>query len=275
MSIIAISRGTFSGGEALAKRVAERLGYRCLSREMNLEAAATRYRVPTEQLAETIEKRPSFFDRVLGERSAYLTFVRAALCEHARGDNLVYHGYVGQLLLPGISHVIAVRVIADMELRRRAAMRQENLDERAALDRIEQADKERREWTRFLFGVDWENPHLYDLVVNLSRMSLETACETVVQLTEQEDFKPTAASTKAMQNLALASRVSAALRMDFTTRDADLNVSAEDGVVTITGTTRWPEVADAVPAVVRQVDEVREIRSEIRGVTHPRPLTWY
>jgi hypothetical protein len=50
MSIIAISRGTFSGGETLAKRVAERLGYQCVSREMNLEAAAKEYGVSAEQL---------------------------------------------------------------------------------------------------------------------------------------------------------------------------------------------------------------------------------
>src|SRR5512143_749415 len=110
MSIITISRGTFSGGEALAKRVAERLRYRCLGRETNLETAAQRYMVPAEELSAAMEKRPSFWERMLGERAAYLAFVRAALCEEARAGRLVYHGYIGQLLLAGISHVIRVRV---------------------------------------------------------------------------------------------------------------------------------------------------------------------
>ena len=106
MSIIAISRGTFSGGEALAKRVAERLGYPCLSRETNLEAAAKTYGVPAADLVAAMEKRPPFWQRVLGERTTHLMFVRAALCEHAQADNLVFHGLVGHLLLPGISHVV-------------------------------------------------------------------------------------------------------------------------------------------------------------------------
>jgi hypothetical protein len=127
MAIIAISRGTFSGGEALAKRVAERLGYQCLGREANLEAAARRYRIPADQLAAAMEKRPSFLERVIGERAAYLTFVRASLCEQAREGNLVYHGYLGQLLFPDISHVIAVRVIADPEFRIQAAMQHARL----------------------------------------------------------------------------------------------------------------------------------------------------
>lgn len=275
MSIIAISRGTFSGGEALAQRIAGRLGYQCLSRETNLDAAATRYGVPKEEFAAAMEKRPSFFDRVLGERAAYLTFVRAALCEQAEGGQLVYHGYLGHLLLPGISHVIGVRVIADMEFRLQAASREQKLARTEALAYIERIDQERREWTRFLFGVDWENPHLYDLVLNLSRMSLETAYETVARLIEREEFKPTPTSVEAMKNLTLQSRVSAVLAMDFRTRDAVLKVTADNGIVTITGTTRWSEVEQAVSAVVRQVVGVKELRKEITGATPPHPLTWY
>jgi len=275
MSIIAISRGTFSGGEALAKRVAERLGYQCLARETNLEAAANRYMVPAEALTAAMEKRPSFWDRMLGERAAYLTLVRAALCEEARGGKLVYHGYLGHFLLSGISHVISVRVIADVEFRVQAAQRQQNLAREDALAHIEKTDKERREWIRFLFEVDWEDPHLYDLVLNLSRMSLDAACETVAQLTEWDEFQPNPISLEAMENLALHSQVSAALATDFRTRGADLRITADDGIVTITGKSRWPEVADAVPVVVRQLAGVKEIRCEIAGTSPPSPLTWY
>jgi cytidylate kinase len=275
MCIIAISRGTFSGGEALARRVAERLQYRCLAREANLEAAAQRCMVPADELAAAMEKRPSFWERMLGERAAYLAFVRATLCEQARGGRLVYHGYLGQFLLAGISHVISVRVIADTAFRIQAAQRQQNLSRKDALAYIAKADTERRDWTRFLFEADWEDPHLYDLVLNLSRMSLDAACETVARLTEREEFQPNPASLKAMEDLTLHSQVSAALAMDFRTRGTDLRVTADDGVVTVTGRSRWPEVADAVPSVVRQVAGVTTVKCEIIGISQPSPLTWY
>lgn len=275
MSIIVISRGTFSGGEALARGVAERLGYECLSREENLDVAARRYGVQTEQLTETMESRPSFWDRILGERAVYLTFVRAALCERARGGRLVYHGYLGQLLLPGLSHVVSIRVIADPEFRVQAAMRRQGLARKDALAYIERVDRERRDWTRFLFGVDWDDSRLYTLVLNLSRMSLEAACETAARLTQQAEFQPTTASRKAMEDLALRSRVAAALALDFRTRGADLQVSADGGIVTITGTTRWSEVAEAAPVLARRIEGVKEVRSEIVGGTPPPPLTWY
>lgn len=263
MAIVAISRGTFSGGEALAKRVAERLGYRCLSRETNLEAAAKAYGVPAEDLVAAMEKRPSFWHRVVGERTAHLAFVRAALCEQARADNLVYHGLAGHLLLPGIAHVVRVRAIADLDYRIKAAREQQELGAAEALAYIAKVDKERRQWIRFLFDVEWDDPNLYDLVLNLSRVSLGTACETVARLTEQDEFRATAESRRAMANLALASRVSAQLAADPRTRGVELEVAAEGGIVTISGETRAPDLDEAIDLVARQVDGVTEVRSKV------------
>jgi cytidylate kinase len=269
MAIVAISRGTFSGGEDLAKRLAERLGYECISREMLLQEAWG-YGLPAEELTAATDKAPWLWERLLGERAAYLTFVRAALCEHARKGNLVYHGHLGHLLLPGISHVIGVRLIADMEFRIKSVVQTQNLTRPEAIAYIERRDKERLQWTRLLYDVDWDDPRLYDVVLNLSRMRLATACETVARMTEQEEFKPTAESLKAMQDFTLHSRVLAALARDFRTRAADLRVTADDGIVTITGTTRLPAVVDLVPSVARHVEGVKEVRSEVTTVT-PSP----
>lgn len=271
MSIIAISRGTFSGGEGLARRVAERLGYRCLSREANLEAAAKVYAVPPQDLMAAMDKRPSFWHRVAGERTAYLAFVRATLCEQARSGSLVYHGLVGHLMLPGISHVIRVRVISDMGYRVKAAMEQQNLSRQEALAHIESLDRERRQWIRFLFDVEWDNPHLYDIVLNLGRMTLATASDAVLQLAEREEFKPTPESQKAMDNLALSTLVTAVLARDPRTREAaGLEASADGGVVTLKGQTALRGIADAATLVARQVEGVTEVRSEIVQIrTYP------
>lgn len=269
MSIITISRGTFSGGEMLADRVAERLGYQCLSREMTLEAAAKEYGVPGADLTATMDHRPSFWHRAVGQSRAYLTFVRAVLCEQAQGGKVVYHGHLGHLLLPGISHVIAVRVIADLDLRLTAAQQKQNLAREDALAYLKKVDEERQIWTRFLFKVDWDDPNLYDLVLKWSRMSLETACETVAHLTERPEFQPTAASLKAMQDLTLQSRVSAALLKDARTREAELTVAADDGTVTVTGAPP-PGVAEAVPVVVNQLPGVKAVHLTVKEVSPRR-----
>ena len=275
MAIITISRGTYSGAETLARRLAEQLGYPYLNREQAVEAAAQRYRIPVEELTAAMERRPSLWDRALGAHIAFLPAMRAILCGHIRQENLIYSGHAGHLLFPGISHVLSVRVVAELEARVQTASRRKSLSRSRALAELEAEDRTRREWARFLFGVEWEDPTLYHLVLNLSRLDLGTACAAVVRLTECPQFQPTPASRKALQDFALHSRVSATLAMDFRTRDARLKVTVDGGVVTVTGTTRWSEVAEAVPPVVRQVEGVTDVRSEITGGTPPPGLTWY
>jgi cytidylate kinase len=272
MSVIAISRGTFSGGEAVARAVAERLGYRCVGREVILEAAFG-YGVPPEEVSRAMEARPSLWRRLAGQRETYLTLVRATLCQYAVGGNVVYHGHLGHLFLPGVSHVVSVRVIADMAYRVQAAMRMQTMSRQDALAYIQRVDRERQLWTRFLFAVDWDDPRLYDLLVNLSRMSVDTACDTVAQVARRSEFQPTPVSLRAMRELALRSQVSAALVTDPRTKDAHLEVSADQGVVTIVGTTQSPAILEAVPLVARQVEGVTEVVSHVRMLREGAPVS--
>src|SRR5919109_2398640 len=143
MSIITISRGSASGGQALAERVAARLGWPCLSNEVIVEAAR-RYNVPEPELVRTFEKAPTFWEKLTASRRVYLTFVQAAMCEHAERGNLVYHGHAGHALLPGISHVLKVRLVAPLAYRISAVMeRNSGLDRRGAVRYINQVDEER------------------------------------------------------------------------------------------------------------------------------------
>lgn len=262
MAIITISRGTFAGGEALADTVARRLGYECISREVMLDAAGE-FGISLEKLTEAMEKPPTVWQQIAGVRTTYANYVRAALCQRARRGDLVYHGHAGHLLLAGVPHVIRIRVIADLEFRVRAAMERLRLGRKEAIACIEKNDKERAKWSRFLYGVDWNDPFLYDLVLNLEHLSVEGASEIVVGMTNLADFKPTPESVKTLDDLALGSRVRAALSYDRRTSAADVNVIANDGIVTITGTTLSREVLGAIPAVAAEVPGVKEVKCEV------------
>jgi len=154
MAVICISRGTFSGGEAVAQQWPNGWDTRVSSREANLARAAARYHIPAEASTATLEKRPSFWDKVLGERDLYLLCVRAALFEQAQGGQLVLSWLSWTVPLAGGFPVLRVRVIADQEFRLRAVMEQQHLPKPEALAHIKRVDQKRREWTRFLFDVD-------------------------------------------------------------------------------------------------------------------------
>lgn len=262
MPIITISRGTYSGGRTLAECLAARLGYQCVSREVILDAAQA-YGIPAKKLTEAMERAPSFWRQLTGERIDYLYYVRAALCERALEGNLVYHGHAGHLLLAGISHVIRVRVVADMEYRIKAAMRDQKLDRENATAYIKKVDRERIQWTRFLYGVEWTDPSLYDLVLNLTHINVQTACDILSFMAELPDFKPTPESLRAMDDLVLSSRVWSALARDPRTRASDLRVEVNSRVVTVSGTTGSAAVVEAIPIVAGQVEGIKDVRCEV------------
>jgi hypothetical protein len=258
MSIITISRGSLSGGQALAERVAGRLGYRCVSREVLVEAAAT-YHVPEPKLAHFFDQMPGVWERLTTSRRLYLLVIRAAMCACAQEGRLVYHGHVGQQLLQGIGHVLKVRVISPLESRITSAMAQQGCSRAAAIRAIQQVDAQRQRRMRYLFGVDWRDPALYDLVVNLEDMCLETATDVVVYLAQHPEYQPTPASAKALNDLTLSSRVEATLAV----RGIEAEVRADDGVVWVAGVVDSGEVADEIIRDAQAVPGVKEVIADL------------
>lgn len=263
MAIITISRGTFSGGKALAERLAERLGYPCLSREEALIDAAKEFGISEQGLTAAINEPPPFWQEVPGKRIAYLKCITATMLKYAREGNLIYHGHAGHLLLPGISHVLRVRVIANMEFRIKAAMERTNLSREQAIVYIDKVDEERNRWTRYLYGMEWDDATLYDIVLNLERVSIDGACETVVGMVGLKEFMITRESEKAVDDLTLSSRVWVALARDDRTQAAYITVNADAGKVTISGSVGSEKIMDAIPLVARKVNGVLQVTSEV------------
>jgi cytidylate kinase len=259
VSIITISRGTFSGGSELAEHLHARLGYSLVSREIVAEAAQV-YGVSEARLGEALEKGPGLLGRFGHDRRRYLAFVRAALCERAAHDDIVYHGHAGHLLLGGIRHVLRVRLIAPIEFRTAALRTRMGLGEEDAVRYIEKVDKERVRWTQFLYGADWRDPSLYDLVVNLEHVDLEGACVAVAALAARPSFQADDASRRAMADLLLASRVAAILAADPETANAEVDVRAKAGEVEIEGKIADPLLVSKVTERARSVSGVTGLR---------------
>lgn len=265
MAIITISRGTFSGGNALAERLADRLGYPKLGREDAILEATKNYGISVDKLTAAVKNPPSIWQQAIGPRIAYLKCLTATILEHAQDGNLVYHGYAGHLLLTGISHLFRVRVIADMEFRIQAAMKQMNFKREEAIDYIGKVDKERSRWTYFLYGLEWQDPSLYDLVVNIEHMTLDDACEIIGCRIKLDDFKRTPESQKSFEDSLLSSRVWASLAKDGRTRIASIQVIADSvtGVVTLRGSLGSKKTLEAIVETAGQVKGVKSVINQL------------
>jgi cytidylate kinase len=261
MAIITISRGTLSGASAVAEKVAQRLGYPCVSREVIVDAARG-CGVDERKLEAIMDEPPPYWKEAPGKRIAYLNAIVAALLERAEEGNLVYHGHLAHLLLHGMSHVLRVRIVANLDFRVRALVGQEGMSQAEAVAAIDRIDRHRERWARFLYGVEWQDPSLFDVVLNLERISVDGAVDTIVGLAMSGDFEPTADSVKAQLDLRLGSRVWVALTRDERTKGSALRVTADDGKVTVVGSVGSSRVLEAIPEVAGSMPGVKEVRCE-------------
>ena len=71
MSIVTISRESYTLAKEVAERVAQTLGFECISREVLIEASET-FNVPEIKLLRAIRDAPSVLDRfTFGEGTVY------------------------------------------------------------------------------------------------------------------------------------------------------------------------------------------------------------
>ena len=271
MAIITISRGTFSGGKALAECVAEKLGYQCISREI-LREAAIHYGVPVEALSRALNDKPGIFEGMTLAQTHYLTYIQAELIKAVKDENVVYHGLAGNFLLKDVPHLLRVRVIAGMEYRVLAAMERKNISRAEALNLIRRIDAERDKWVKALYHVDRHNSANYDLVINLDGMDLSAACDTICLCVARDELKATQESRKRLEDLILAAEVRARIAADVHIRDNHLEIDAHDGVVSLGGKVDFIADADMAREVALATPGVRQIDSHMKVAPMSRGL---
>jgi cytidylate kinase len=267
MAIITISRGSLSGGRTLARCLGANLDYRVVSREDLVQEAASRYGINEKDLQKGLEEAPRFWDRFRVDRRIYVSVAQATLCHMVRSDNVVYHGHAGHLLLRDVGHVLRLRIIMPMNQRIPLAVREHGLSEGAAEGFIRKRDEERASWTRFLYGIDWLDPVLYDMTLNLEKLTIEGACDLISSMVQRPEFEVTDANRQQLADLELASHTHAKLFLNpkIAAAAAKIDVKASKGVVQLAGILPGDALLEDVLKTCRELPEVEDVRAEWLG----------
>lgn len=254
MAIITISRGSYSRGKEVAERVAQTLGYECVARKVLFEASEE-FDIPEFKLVRELHDAPSLFQRFSRTKKNYMSYIRTAFLEHVRNDNVVYHGLAGRVFLSGVSHVLKVRIIADLEDRIHEEMAREQLSFEKARSLLLKDDEERRKWSQSLYGTDNRDPASFDLCVHIRKLSVEDASEIIAKTAQLPAFQTTPASQLALDNLLLASRVENRLLKGYDL----ISICANQGEATV-------ELRAPLEHEIRIIDEIRETLQGVEGL---------
>ncbi len=203
MAVITISRQFGAGGKTLGKMIAKTLGYTFADDhivEMVAEAANV-----SPHWVESVEKEAGstlsriissmvskrWLDRILaGERGyidedIYLDYIVVIISQVAEEGDVVILGRGSQYILddhPDAHHVL---IIDEVENRVKLMMDHYDLSQKQAARVVSKEDKRRLSFYRKLGKEDFDDPSLYHLVLNMSRVDLETASKLVCKLADK------------------------------------------------------------------------------------------
>lgn len=213
MATITISRQYASGGEEIAARVAQILGYTIFDKTMMTEVATELGLTEHEiiDFRETDQRSLGFLERLLGQTRTVAQFstwqedrsgvrkptvikisdeqaiamVRGVMdAAHKRG-NVVIVGRGGQAILRGRPDVLHVRIEAPMEHRTQRLLARGDYTPTQAELEIEDHDRAARDYVKRYHGLDPHDPMHYHLLINTGLLDLETAAAVIAQAAQQ------------------------------------------------------------------------------------------
>ena len=258
MPIITISQDSYGHGKEIAKKVAEKIEYKCIGPEI-LQYACDCLAVPVSKIRNALHNSPNLLDRIASKKEQYLAMFRAIFYEYMCLDNIVYHGFAGHIFLADVPNVVKVRIISDLENRIREKMHREDLGYDEAVKKLNKEDKERAKWTKYLYGKDNRDPRLYDIYLNLHSISVDAAVAIIVGSSRVSTNGHHVMMRKRLRDMALAAKTEARLmeilpEVEAIAKDGEVFVKVNGSIV------QEDMIAERARKIVTEIEGVRSAR---------------
>ena len=223
MSVITISRQYGSGGRTVGYNVAKAMGYQYMDKELivrvALEAGVPVSEVecfdeqPEHPIMRALRKflappHPGVVSDMGGEvwggpvafpvlskeetaelcildEDAYVQMTQRMMLRLANEGSVVIMGRGSQAYLAGRSDSLHVRIVASAESRIETIVEEDGLSRSEAEKTIRRIDDQRIRYIKRHYGINWDSPDHYHLVVNAGQMGIDPASDVVVEAARQ------------------------------------------------------------------------------------------
>lgn len=226
MCVITVSRELGSGGDLIAHRVAETLGYDAVDKKLITEVAhlanvsafeverydekgVSRLRrflrdlviprspravpfwgvgFPDDMSASVLIPERDLAQVEYLDHEKCLSFVQFVIRDFAERGRVVILGRASQAILADRADTMHVRTVAPIDRRCRWVMRQRDLDREVALDLIKDTDRSRERYIRNNYGVEWDDPARYHLILNTEKTGVDLSVYLIAEMVRNFDM---------------------------------------------------------------------------------------
>lgn len=204
MAVITISKEFGTESEKVASQAAKKLGYEYIGEQLIAEIAKELH--VSESEAEIFRKTSQsrilrFVDRYtcslvqkvidreygcLDDKNYYETTKKLVQDVYDAGNAIIL-GWGSQCILRGNPNTLHVRLVKDEEIKIREVMKNRNLEHKAAKTFIEREEGDLKAYIEHYFNEDWNAAHLYDLIIDMGKTSVEKAVNLICDNLKHKD----------------------------------------------------------------------------------------
>jgi len=266
MAVITIARELSSLGEEIAVELVSQTGYKLVDKDF-LEKRLGEFGLGPEKRQKYDEKKPGFWASLSQERDDYLHYLKTVLYEEALGGECIVIGRGGSVIFKGLPNLLSVKLVAPVAARVQRTMAQYGVDERHALQIVEQSDHDRAGFQKYFFAMDWNDPREYDLTLNTTRLDAKAAAFAIdgARKLLVDRAKEEAGRTRVAE-LLLGQRVVTEIVYARRVPVHFLEANATGGRVVLHGVANTQAAIDSALAAARSVPGVSEVESAIQVV---------
>jgi cytidylate kinase len=213
-NVVTISKQAGCGGDEIALKVSRILGYAYFDKSLMVDLAKSLgvseedivdfseddYRVQgfvekilrrKRPVATSIIMRSNTIVRKSLDEEEVLSLIQTVINSLAKRGKAVIVGRGGQAILKDEVGVLHVRIVAPLAVRvkrivERARPFRLEFSQEDALKLIEDSDKATAEYLRRFYNIDWEDPTMYEMVLNTGKMDLSTAAKIIASLARKQ-----------------------------------------------------------------------------------------
>lgn len=268
MPLITISQSIGSEGLTIARLVADGLDLK-LYDDFELQQMALKIGIDAKDIKSLDEKAPGLFDRILYNRpELYLDYMETVIYEVARAGEGVIIGHGSQMLLRNFDCALHVRVQTATQIRIKNIMDQHGVSRPAAEKLLRKIEDRQRGFFRYAFHLDWDDPSLYDVIINTGKMGADTAAGLIINAANSEDIRTCSIyALDVMERLSLEKQIHAALlknEINVITLNVDV---PEKGLAHISGFTSSVDDKDRIEKVIKKVPGITDVKTEVSFIS--------
>lgn len=274
MAVIAMTREMGSLGKDVALGLAEALDLTLIQHEI-VDHVADKMHLGASAVNRFLEGKAGLLERWGIDQKTVSLYTTEEILEIASQGNVLIRGWGAAYLLHPVSHVLCVRICAPLETRAKRLMERIGIsDEAVARKEVEKNDAAHSKTMQQLFHAEWQNPLLYDLVLNSARIPVASCVDILKTLVTQPVYQETPASCKQLDRLKLEAQIRAALKTNPITRRLDtmleITLEPDDGKVFLSGMVDTDTLSLEAEKAIAAVPGVKTVDNQLLIATHLR-----